>query len=217
MKYVKLKPRDAYKTFMSLLITTITQRQLALQQLSHVTVSSHLSPIMTSESVSLSWSSINFNGQITTKSKAITHTAITCGWTKSRNVLIFLSCDTTAISHVTHRCDLFITGSSTLSIQIQVELEVLDVAYNLPTNPNERAIMIFSVMINRPCTWLPASGEYHTYILHLCPPLFSQERLGMEKLACNSTRTATHGASPNIKSSSLVSVPAIQTLTTSKK
>ena len=161
MKYARLlvKPRDAYKIFMSLLYHYNNPEAIGPSTTKSCDCSLTFSPIMTSESVSLSWSSINFNGQITNKSPAITHTAITCGWTNSRNVLIFLSCDTTAISYVTHKCDLFITGSSSLSIQIQVELEVLDFAYNLPINPNERAIMIFSVMINRPCSWLPASGE----------------------------------------------------------
>jgi hypothetical protein len=38
-----------------------------------------------------------------------------------------------------------------------VELEVLDVVYNLPKNPKVGAMMIFSVMINRPCSWAGAS------------------------------------------------------------
>jgi hypothetical protein len=71
----------------------------------------------------------------------------------------FSSCESPAIPHFPHRCDLFITGSSTLALQLQVELEILDVAYNLPINPDEGAIMILSFMINRPCSWLPPSSE----------------------------------------------------------
>jgi hypothetical protein len=42
---------------------------------------------------------------------------------------------------------------------VQVELEVLDVAYNIPINPDQEALMILSVMINRPCTWLSPTSE----------------------------------------------------------
>src|SRR5215472_11994318 len=74
-----------------------------------------------------------------------------------------VTCDP-VISPVSHRCDLLITASSTLDIQIQVELEVLDVVYNLPTNPNVSPIMILSVMINRPCAWIPLTGENRSFI-----------------------------------------------------
>jgi hypothetical protein len=126
---------------------------------------------MKPESVTLSWNRVNLNGQVTTRSSAITHTALTCGWTNSRPVCWSHSCDCSLIPHFSHRCDLFITASSTLSIQVQVELEVLDVAYNFPSNPKEVPIIIFSVMINRPCTWLTPSRKQCTYILLSCPSL----------------------------------------------
>jgi hypothetical protein len=70
-----------------------------------------------------------------------------------------LICQKTYLKHQ-NRCDLHITAASTLNIQIQVELEVTDFVYSMPTSPNGEAVMIMSVMINRPCIWARNGCEF---------------------------------------------------------
>jgi hypothetical protein len=110
-------------------------------------------------SITLSWLKININGQETSKQTSqLQKTAITCGFSGPRyDSVIFFDWDFLIIGH---RCDLHITGSFTLDIEIQVELEVTHVAYSALREKDKRALMIFSVMINRPCSWAGNNSEH---------------------------------------------------------
>jgi hypothetical protein len=97
-----------------------------------------------------------------------------------------------------------------------VELEVYEVAYCIPEEPGDLPIVIFSVMINRPCAWLPnSSGHYFEHSIIANPPP-EQVKPGMEKLVLSSTPPASHGTSQHIKSFWEPFVPAILTQQTSK-
>jgi hypothetical protein len=54
-----------------------------------------------------------------------------------------------------------IKAAAVLNIQMQVELEVLDVAYCMPTTAKDgEAVIIFTVMLSRPCSWACNGCEY---------------------------------------------------------
>lgn len=62
---------------------------------------------------------------------------------------------------ICHRCDIHITGSATVNIDIQVELEVVNVAFSNPSFPH-RAMIILCVMINRPCQWAGNNSKQYS-------------------------------------------------------
>ena len=66
------------------------------------------------------------------------------------------------------RCDVFIKAASVLNIQMQVELEVIGVAYCIPETARDgEAVVIFTVMLSRPCSWA-ANGCEHLFTILTC-------------------------------------------------
>jgi hypothetical protein len=115
------------------------------------------------------------------------------------------------------RCELHITGSYSIDIDIQVELEVTHVAYSVLREHDKRALMIFSVMINRPCAWAANNSEYLSHFPNVTNYVPNQRKPGMEKLGLSLTLTVQHGRLHATRTCGSVLAPVFLTQPTSKK
>ena len=105
---------------------------------------------------SLSWGALNINGE---EFNLPTQAFIRCEWDQAR-----LGCLASHILllHNYFRCCLRIGAANMVTIDLQVEIDVLQMLYNMPATGDQAAFIILKLCVPRPCEGLKNEGMAHS-------------------------------------------------------
>jgi hypothetical protein len=110
----------------------------------------HISSTATStmSATSLTWSLLNLNGKVNTRTS---QASIRCEWKGAGQVHSHIH-PLCLLTHST-RCHLTITAQGMEEIHLQVELDIISMAYSLPNAENDAGCIIFKISLNRAELW----------------------------------------------------------------
>jgi hypothetical protein len=101
---------------------------------------------------SLSWGALNINGE---ELNLPTQAFVRCDWDQAR--LGYLSSQYPSAPTV-FRCCLRIGAANMVTIDLQIEIDVLQMLFNIPTSDDEAAFIILKLCVPRPCEGLRNGG-----------------------------------------------------------